>query len=134
MTLDLTDGSIRTILWATGFRPDYSWLHVDVLDHKGRVRHDGGVTTSPGMYLIGMPFLRRRKSSFIHGAGDDAADLAEHLANYLGRAPVSYALDADVTEQLDLATKRKALPDVFLGEGQWRGRWNSTSPMFWIAS
>jgi putative flavoprotein involved in K+ transport len=86
-TLDLSDGSIRTILWATGFRPDYSWLHVDVLDHKGAVRHDGGVTTSPGMYLLGTNFLRRRKSSFIHGAGDDAADLAEHLANYLGRAP-----------------------------------------------
>ena len=88
MTLDLNDGSIKTILWATGFRPDYSWLHVDVVDHKGRVRHDGGVTASPGMYLIGMPFLRRRKSSFIHGAGDDAAELTEHLANYLNRAPV----------------------------------------------
>ena len=83
MTLDLVDGSIRTILWATGFRPDYSWLHVDVLDHKDRVRHDGGVTTSPGMYLIGTTFLRRRKSSFIHGAGEDAADLTEHLADYL---------------------------------------------------
>ena len=91
MTLDLTDGSIRTILWATGFRPDYSWLHVDVLDHKRRVRHDGGVTTSPGMYLIGLPFLRRRKSSFIHGAADDAADLTEHLANHLEstRAPMT---------------------------------------------
>ena len=88
MTLDLTDGSIKTIVWATGFRPDYSWLHVDILDHKGRVRHDGGVTTSPGMYLIGLPFLRRRKSSFIHGAGDDAAELTEHLANYLNHAPV----------------------------------------------
>ena len=83
MTLDLVDGSIRTILWATGFRPDYQWIHVDVFDHKGRIRHDGGVTTSPGMYLIGTTFLRRRKSSFIHGAGDDAADLTEHLADYL---------------------------------------------------
>jgi putative flavoprotein involved in K+ transport len=81
--LDLTDGSVRTIVWATGFRPDYSWLDVDVLDHKNRVRHDGGVTTAPGMYLIGSTFLRRRKSSFIHGAGDDATDLAEHLVDYL---------------------------------------------------
>jgi putative flavoprotein involved in K+ transport len=87
MTLDLNDGSIRTIVWATGFRPDYSWLHVDVLDHKGRIRHDGGVTTSPGMYLIGASFLRRRKSSFIHGAGDDAAELTEHLADYLAGQP-----------------------------------------------
>jgi len=83
MALDLTDGSIRTIVWATGFRPDYSWLDVDVLDHKNRVRHDGGVTTAPGLYLIGSTFLRRRKSSFIHGAGDDATDLSEHLAGYL---------------------------------------------------
>ena len=91
MTLDLTDGSIKTILWATGFRADYSWLHVDALDHKGRVRHDGGVTTSPGMYLIGMPFLRRRKSSFIDGASDDATELTEHLANYLAHAPAPTA-------------------------------------------
>ena len=83
MTLDLTDGSIRTIVWATGFRPDYSWLHVDVLDHKGRVRHQGGITAAPGVYLIGTTFLRRRKSSFIAGAGDDAAELTDHLAGYL---------------------------------------------------
>jgi putative flavoprotein involved in K+ transport len=91
MTLDLTGGSIRTILWATGFRPDYSWLDVDVLDYKGRIRHDGGVTTSPGMYLIGASFLRRRKSSFIHGAGDDAAELTEHLSGYLAGESVPSA-------------------------------------------
>ena len=83
MALDLTNGSIRTIVWATGFRPDYSWLHVDVFDHKGRVRHDGGITAAPGLYLIGTTFLRRRKSSFIHGAGDDATDLTDHLSNFL---------------------------------------------------
>lgn len=85
MSLDLTDGFIRTVIWATGFHADYTWLDVDVLDHKNRVRHDGGVTTAPGMYLLGSTFLRRRKSSFIHGAGDDATDLAEHLAGYLDR-------------------------------------------------
>ena len=84
LTLDLTSGEIRTIVWATGFRSDHSWLDVPVLDHKGRVRHDGGVVVeAPGMYLIGATFLRRRKSSFIHGAGDDADDLADHLAGYL---------------------------------------------------
>jgi putative flavoprotein involved in K+ transport len=84
LTLDLTSGRIRTIVWATGFRPDYSWLDVPVLDHKGRVRHDGGVVTaSPGLYLIGTPFLRRRRSSFIHGAGIDAQDLSDHLVSYL---------------------------------------------------
>ncbi len=81
--IDLTSGGIRTIIWATGFRPDYSWLDVPVLDRKGRVRHDGGVVEAPGMYLMGMPFLRRRKSSLIDGAGDDARDLSSHLAAYL---------------------------------------------------
>ena len=89
--LDLRSGEIRTVLWATGYRPDYSWLHVPVLDYKGRLLHDGGVVTrSPGMYRIGLNFLRRRKSSFIHGAGDDARDIVDHLAAYLRRrVPVS---------------------------------------------
>ncbi len=86
--IDLTSGEIETIVWATGFRPDYSWLDVPVLDHKGQVRHDGGIVAAPGMYLLGTTFLRRRKSSFIHGVGDDASDLSDHLAGYLaGSAP-----------------------------------------------
>ena len=84
----MTSGEIQTVLWATGFRPDYSWLDVDVLDNKGMVRHDGGVVVdSPGMYLLGMPFLRRRKSSFIDGGREDAEDLIVELAAHLdGRA------------------------------------------------
>ena len=83
--LDLAGGEIQTIVWATGFRPDYSWLDVPVLDAKGMVRHDGGVVDSPGMYLIGTPFLRRRKSSFIDGAGADAEELILELADFLDR-------------------------------------------------
>ena len=83
LNLDLTNGEIRSIVWATGFRPDYSWLHVPVLNRKGGIRHDGGVVDSPGMYVMGLTFLRRRKSSFIHGAEDDARDLSTHLASYL---------------------------------------------------
>jgi putative flavoprotein involved in K+ transport len=82
--LDFGRAGIRTILWATGFRPDYSWLEVPVLDRKGRMRHAGGVVESPGMYLLGLPFLRRRKSSLIDGAADDARDLNDHLVSYLG--------------------------------------------------
>jgi len=83
--LALTSGEIRTIVWATGFRPDYSWLDVPVLDAKGRLRHDGGIVTdAPGLYAIGLPVLRRRKSTFIHGAEDDARDIVAHLAAYLG--------------------------------------------------
>jgi putative flavoprotein involved in K+ transport len=81
--LDLRSGEIRTIIWATGFRPDYSWLDVPVLDRKGRIKHDGGIVEAPGMYLMGIPFLRRRKSTFIDGAADDARDLCAHLAHYL---------------------------------------------------
>jgi putative flavoprotein involved in K+ transport len=83
--LDLNSGEIETIIWATGFRPDYSWLDVAVLDGKGMVRHDGGVVESPGMYLIGSPFLRRRKSSFIDGARVDAEDLVGRLVAHLDR-------------------------------------------------
>jgi len=79
----LRGGEIRTVVWAAGYRPDHSWLHVPVLDHKGRVRHDGGVVQSPGMYLLGLPFLRRRKSSLIDGAAADAGDLCDHLAGCL---------------------------------------------------
>jgi putative flavoprotein involved in K+ transport len=91
--LDLRDGRIRTILWATGFRPDYSWLDVPVIDRKGRLRHEGGVVEAPGLYLMGIPFLRRRKSSLIDGAGDDARDLSDHLAAYLaaGRPLAAHA-------------------------------------------
>ena len=83
--LDLASGEIRSIVWATGFRPDYSWLEVPVLDAKGQLRHDGGVVDAPGLYAIGLPVLRRRKSSFIYGVEDDARDLIEHLVGYLAR-------------------------------------------------
>jgi putative flavoprotein involved in K+ transport len=81
--LDLTSGEIETIVWATGFRPDYSWLDVNVLDDKGMIRHEGGVVDSPGMFLVGSPFLRRRKSSFIDGARADAEELIVELTAYL---------------------------------------------------
>jgi putative flavoprotein involved in K+ transport len=86
LSMDLHDSRIRTVIWATGYLPDYSWLDVPVLDRKGRIRHDGGVVPAPGMYVMGLPFMRRRKSSFIDGAGDDAADLAAHLNQNLARA------------------------------------------------
>jgi putative flavoprotein involved in K+ transport len=83
LELDLRSGEVAAVIWATGFRPDYRWLDVPVLDAKGRLRHDGGVVDAPGLYAIGLPVLRRRKSTFIHGAEDDARDIVEHLAGYL---------------------------------------------------
>ena len=83
LQIDLRSGEIKSIVWATGFRPDYSWLHVPVVDEKGHLRHEGGAVDSPGMYALGLPVLRRRKSSFIHGAEDDAREVIEHLARHL---------------------------------------------------
>jgi putative flavoprotein involved in K+ transport len=81
--LDLGSGEIRTIVWATGFRPDYGWLDVPVVDPKGQLRHEGGVVDSPGLYALGLPVLRRRKSSFIYGIEDDAREVIDHLTQYL---------------------------------------------------
>jgi len=83
LALDLRRGAIRSVVWATGFRPDYSWLDVPVIDEKGHLRHTGGVVDAPGMYALGLPVLRRRNSTFISGAGDDARDVIDHLAGYL---------------------------------------------------
>lgn len=83
LALDLGSGEVRTVLWATGFRPDYSWLDVPVVDAKGNLRHDGGAVDSPGLYALGLPVLRRRKSTFICGIEDDARDVVEHLDSYL---------------------------------------------------
>jgi putative flavoprotein involved in K+ transport len=90
LEVDLRRRNIKTIVWATGFRPDYSWLDVPVLDHKGRVRHDGGVVTdAPGMYLLGGNLLRTRRSSYIAGAAHDTEALAEHLHHHLRSAMVN---------------------------------------------
>lgn len=84
LSMNLNQGSLRTIVWATGFRPDISWLHVPVFDRKGRIRHDGGVVGG-GLYLMGLQFQRRRKSALIDGAGDDARELSAHIDKYLAR-------------------------------------------------
>jgi len=85
LELDLRSGEIRTVIWATGFRPDYRWLDVPVVDMKGRLRHDGGVVVgSPGLYALGLPVLRRRKSTFLYGIEDDAREVIEHLGGFVG--------------------------------------------------
>jgi putative flavoprotein involved in K+ transport len=83
LQLDLQSGEIRAIVWATGFRPDYGWLHVPVVDAKGQLDHEGGVAGSPGLYALGLPVLRRRRSTFICGIEDDAREVIEHLARFL---------------------------------------------------
>ena len=82
--VDLTSGEIRSVIWATGIKPDHSWLDVPAFDRSERLKHDGGVTPWPGLYVTGLPVLRRRRSTFIDGAAADAADISAHLADHLG--------------------------------------------------
>jgi putative flavoprotein involved in K+ transport len=90
LEMNLANGEVGTVVWATGLHPDYSWLDVPVLDRKGVIRHEGGVVDAPGLYVLGLPFLRRRKSTFIHGAEDDVRDLAQHLHAWLGTASAGF--------------------------------------------
>ncbi|HUU34360.1 MAG TPA: NAD(P)-binding domain-containing protein [Vicinamibacterales bacterium] len=84
--LDLTACGIASVVWATGFRRDYSWLRVPVLDGRGELRHDAGVTSVPGLFVLGLNFMRRRNSSFIGGAGEDARELAPLICAHLDRS------------------------------------------------
>jgi putative flavoprotein involved in K+ transport len=87
LQLDLGSGEIRSVVWATGFRPEYGWLDVPVIDSKGQLRHEGGLVDSPGLYALGLPVLRRRKSTFICGIEDDARAVIDHLERYLAARP-----------------------------------------------
>jgi putative flavoprotein involved in K+ transport len=86
LQVDLGSGEIGAVVWATGFRPDYEWLDVPVTDAKGQLRHEGGVVDAPGLYALGLPVLRRRRSTFICGIEDDARAVTGHLAGYLAEA------------------------------------------------
>jgi putative flavoprotein involved in K+ transport len=98
--LDLARAGIRTVLWATGFRRQYPWLRLPVVDGRGEIRHSGGVTPVSGLYVIGLHFLRRRNSSFIDGVGADAVALSEHLTEHVRRA--SPRLVVERTEDADI--------------------------------
>ena len=76
MTLDLQRGGISTVIWATGYSRRYPWLKLPVLDSCGEIIHRGGVAAVPGLYVLGLTFLRRRRTNFIDGCGFDAQDLA----------------------------------------------------------
>ncbi len=80
---ELSLSGFETVIWATGYRPTYPWLDAAAFGRRQRVMHDGGVGAVPGMYFLGLPFMRRRKSSFIDGVGPDATELLAHLRTYL---------------------------------------------------
>ena len=81
--LELDLSQFASIVWATGYRPQYTWLDRAAFDHRGNITHDGGVCALDGLYLMGLPFMRRRKSSFIDGVASDARDLAGHVHAHL---------------------------------------------------
>jgi putative flavoprotein involved in K+ transport len=84
--IDLAAGGVRTVIWATGYRPDHRFVDLPVFDHRGRIRHRGGVVDdAPGVYVLGLNVLRRRRSSFIGGAAGDTAELADHLRRHLDK-------------------------------------------------
>ena len=78
--LDLHAAGVNAIVWATGFSVDYSWLHVNAFDAAGKPQHQRGISTEPGVYFIGLPWLSRRGSAFIWGVWHDAKNIADHIA------------------------------------------------------
>lgn len=80
LSLNLADAGVTTIIWATGFTVDYSWLQVNALDAQGKPAHQRGVSTERGVYFLGLPWLSRRGSTFIWGVWHDAKYIADHIA------------------------------------------------------
>ena len=80
LELNLAEAGITTIIWATGFATDYSWMNVDAFDEKGKPRHQRGVSNESGIYFLGLPWQSRRGSSFIWGVWHDAKYVADHIA------------------------------------------------------
>jgi putative flavoprotein involved in K+ transport len=80
LELDLTEAGIASIIWATGYGVDYSWLKVDAFDEKGRPKHQRGVSVEPGIYFLGLPWQARRGSSFIWGVWHDAMHVADRIS------------------------------------------------------
>ncbi|HEX6311557.1 MAG TPA: NAD(P)/FAD-dependent oxidoreductase [Acidimicrobiia bacterium] len=85
-SLDLGRTGVTNVVWATGYRRSYPWLHVPVLDAAGEIRHRGGITPAPGLAVLGLPFMRHRNSTFLDGVGRDAAALADHVTSSRERA------------------------------------------------
>lgn len=80
LQLDMAAAGVTSIIWATGYRTDYSWLQVDAFDERGLPRHQRGVSSEPGIYFLGLPWQSRRGSSFIWGVWHDAKYIADQIA------------------------------------------------------
>jgi putative flavoprotein involved in K+ transport len=87
--LELRGSAMRTVIWATGFDPTFPAIDAPVFDRRGRLVHDGGVVGASGLYVLGLPFLRRRRSSIIAGAEGDAEAVAVRIRAHLDRRSVA---------------------------------------------
>ena len=96
--LDLRRAGISTVIWATGYQPAYPWLRVPVLDRHGEIVHHRGVTSVPGLYVLGLKFLYRRNSSFIDGVASDARFVAAHVMMRRMTARALAAADPDARD------------------------------------
>lgn len=94
LELNLAEAGITSIIWATGYSTDYSWLKVNALDERGKPKHQRGVSSEPGVYFVGLPWLSRRGSAFIWGVWHDAKHVAGHIATQ--RTYVSYRDPAQI--------------------------------------
>lgn len=102
LELDLTEAGVGSIIWATGYAVDFGWLQVDAFDRDGKPRHQRGVSSEPGVYFIGLPWLSRRGSSFIWGVWHDARHVADHIA--IQRKYLAYR-DAAQRQEQDRASQ-----------------------------
>ncbi|WP_433306634.1 flavin-containing monooxygenase [Actinoplanes sp. CA-030573] len=84
--LDLRRDGVGSVVWATGYRRAYPWLHVPVLDRAGEIVHTGGSTPAPGLYVVGMRWQSRRNSTFLDGVRHDAAAVTGRVLRHLGAA------------------------------------------------
>jgi putative flavoprotein involved in K+ transport len=91
LVLDLVAEGVSAVLWATGYRREYPWLRVPVLDANGELLHEGGVTAYPGLYALGLHFMRRRNSGFLDGVGVDARELAKEIVKRMTRRYMAVA-------------------------------------------
>ncbi len=108
LELDLAEAGVTSIVWATGYAVDYDWLHVNAFDAKGKPQHQRGVSTEPGVYFLGLPWLARRGSTFIWGVWHDAKHIADHIATQ--RKYLSYR---DASQRLPEKCRKEAFAGAY---------------------
>lgn len=104
LDLDLAAAGVRSIIWATGFETDFDWLNGNGLDNDGKPSHRRGISTDPGIYFLGLPWLSNRSSSFIWGVWHDA----KHIADHIGKQRKYLIHHRDRKRQAEGASKQRA--------------------------